>query len=433
MNYSQKLFKSASQIEILGENLIFKTLPNGLRILYKKIAHSHVAHCGLVINAGSRDDASFMGAAHCMEHMLFKGTKRRKSFHILNRIDSVGGEINAYTTKEITVIYSSLYEIFLDRAVELIFDVAYNSVFPAKELTKERKVIKDEIRMYEDSPDDNIFDEFQEIIFKGHPLAGNILGTTQSLDTIYSKTLKDFTATFYRPENMVFVVVSDLPAEKIFRKVEKYAMQQPLRSDNASKFDIKRVKCSGFNVQTQIKETDHVQSYVVLGGKASESKSPERLKETLLLNILGGPALNSRLSLAIREKYGFTYNIEAGTTHFTDIGFFHCFAGTDNVHHKKTISLIYKELDRLKNTKLGTLQMHNALNQFTGQIMLAEENKISSAIALGRQWMQGESIMTLKEILEYVNAITSEQLQETANRLFDKDKMSLLSYIPSKE
>ncbi|MCK9481861.1 MAG: insulinase family protein [Bacteroidia bacterium] len=433
MNYSQKLFNKASRIEVLGESLIFKTLSNGLKVLYKKVAHSHVAHCGLVINAGSRDDDGYMGAAHCMEHMLFKGTQKRKSFHILNRIDSVGGEINAYTTKEVTVLYSTVYEVFLDRAVELLFDVAYHSTFPVKELAKERKVIKDEIRMYEDSPDDNIFDEFQELIFKDNPLAGNILGTEKSLDTITSKTLRDFTSVYYKPENMVFVVVSDLPSEKIFRKIEKYALQPPLKSDNKSGFNPIRKKNQDFNVQTVIKETDHVQSYVVIGGQASQSNSPDRLKETLLLNILGGPALNSRLSLAIREKYGFTYNIEAGTTHFTDTGFFHCFAGTDNAHHKKTIALIHKELEKLKNKKLGALQMHNALNQFTGQIMLAEENKLSSVIAMGRQWAQGEKVLTLREILEYVNSITAVQLLEVANRLFEKDKLSLLSYIPSKD
>lgn len=430
MNYSQQLYNSASNLEVIGENLIFKTLPNGLRILYKKIPHSHVAHCGLVINAGSRDDRAYMGTAHCMEHMLFKGTKKRKSFHILNRIDSVGGEINAYTTKEVTVLYSSIYEIFLERAVELLFDVAYHSVFPQKELHKEIKVIKDEINMYEDSPDDHIFDEFQELIFKGHPLANNILGTENSLDTITPKILKDFTSTYYKPENMVFVVVSDLPAEKIFKKIEKYACTEPAATYQSLNFGDTRKPFKKIHIESIVKKTDFAQSYVMLGGEATKSNSPDRLKETLLMNILGGPALNSRLSLAIREKYGFTYNIEAGSTHFSDVGFFHCFAGTDNKHLDKTIGLIRKELKKLTQQKFGKLQMQNALNQFTGQIMLAEENKLSSAIALGRQWLQGDNLFTLKEILTQVNQITAEDLLETANRLFKEDNLGMLSYIP---
>ena len=433
VDYKSKFYKGIKRIELPGESLIYKTLSNGLKVLYKKIPHSYVAHCGLIVHAGSRDDGAFMGAAHCMEHMLFKGTKKRKSFHILNRIDSVGGEINAYTTKEITAYYSTVYEVFLERAVELLFDISYNSVFPTKELAKEQKVIKEEIKMYKDSPDENIFDEFQELIFKGHSLANNILGTEQSVDTINSDTLSDFASTYYQPENMVFVIASDLPSEKIFRMVEKYALQMPQHSSNSSGFTLKKQVFSGINIQTEVKETEHIQSYVVLGGEASSSKSPDRLKETLLLNILGGPALNSRLNLAIREKYGFTYHVEAGTTHFSDIGFFHCYAGTDNAHLDKTIYLIKKELKKLSENKLGILQMNNAVNQFTGQIMVSEENKLSSAMGLGRQWLQNEATFTLQEVLSLVNNITSSELLEIANRLFAEEKLSLLSYIPTPE
>jgi predicted Zn-dependent peptidase len=432
VSYKNKFYKNGKILELPGESLLYVTLPNGLKVLYKQLPHSNVAHCGIIVHTGSRNDDSLPGIAHCMEHMLFKGTKKRKSFHILSRIDSVGGEINAYTTKEITAYYTTIYEVFLERAIELLFDITLNSVFPSKELLKEQRVIKEEIKMYQDSPDDNIFDEFQELLFKGHPLASNILGTEETVDKITKDSLTSFAQKYYTPENMIFVIASDLPADKVLRKVEKYGMQPPSYTGSNMLFSPQKgIPFSSCNIESKTKETEHVQSYVIIGGSASPSNSEEKLKEIFLLNILGGPALNSRLNLSIREKYGFTYHIEAGTTHFSDSGFFHCYAGTDQKHLNKTVSLIKKELNKLCTEKAGTLQMHNAINQFTGQIMVSEENKLSSAMALARQWLQQENTLTIHEILSRVNSFTASELMETANRLFNENNLAQLSYIPT--
>lgn len=421
------------QIELPGESLLFYTLPNGLKVVFKHLPMAYVAHCGLIVHAGSRDDGSYAGVAHAMEHMLFKGTSKRKSFHILNRIDSVGGEINAYTTKEITAIYTSIYDVFLDRAIELLFDIAYHSIYPEKELKKEQQVIKEEIKMYKDSPDENIFDEFQELLFEGHSLATNILGTEATVDSLNPDILKMFASTFYKPENMVLVVASDQSKEKVMRIVEKYGGETPHNGTYNSVFGLERKVMGKVNIQKKTTETEHVQSYVVLGGEASASNSASRLKETMLLNILGGPALNSRLNLAIREKYGYTYHIEAGTTHFTDIGFYHCYAGTDAKHLERTVFLINKELEKLRTQKMGVLQLHNAINQFMGQIMVAEENKLSSVMAVGRQWLQNEQVNTLNEVMKIIQTIKAEELLDIANRLFDPSSISSLTYLPAPE
>jgi predicted Zn-dependent peptidase len=421
------------QIELPGESLYFHTLPNGLKIVFKHLPLSYVAHCGLIVHAGSRDDANYAGVAHAMEHMLFKGTQKRKSFHILNRIDSVGGEINAYTTKEVTAIYTSIYDLFLDRAVELLFDIAYHSIYPEKELKKEQQVIKEEIKMYKDSPDENIFDEFQELLFEGHSLATNILGLEKTVDSLDPSILRAFASVFYKPENMVLVIASDRSKEKVMKIIEKYGGETPTYDSDLDCFSQVRKKITTTSVQRKEVETEHVQSYVVLGGLASSSQSDDRLKETMLLNILGGPALNSRLNLAIREKYGYTYHIEAGTTHFSDIGFYHCYAGTDAKHLERTVYLINKEFEKLRTQKMGVLQLHNAINQFMGQIMVAEENKLSSVMGIGRQWLQNEKIYTLNEIMKIVQTIRSEDLLEISNKLFAPSSISSLTYLPSPE
>ena len=431
MNYSQNFFKNSGLLKLPGENLHFFTLKNGLKVLIKQVQHSHVAHCGIVINTGSRNDQDLWGIAHGMEHMLFKGTQKRKSFHILNRIDSVGGEVNAYTTKEITALYTSVYDSFFERAVELLFDISYHSTFPEKELTKEKKVIQEEIKLYQDSPDENIFDEFQDQLFKGQALGTNILGTEKSVESIQQKDLINFYNAYYKPENMVFVVASDLPEKKILRIIEKYAYSRSISENTNPYFFKNSEKASKVYIENIEKETEHVQAYIILGGEASRSGSENKLKETLLMNILGGPALNSRLNLGIREKYGFTYHIEAGSTHFSDSGFYHCFAGTDKQYIDRTYELILKELSKLKENKMGSIQMLNSLNQFIGQIMISEENKLSSAMAVGRQWLQNEKLVTIHDLMQQINQFTAADLMETANRLFDQQNIAVLKYLPS--
>jgi predicted Zn-dependent peptidase len=230
---------------------------------------------------------------------------------------------------------------------------------------------------------------------------------------------------------MVFVVASDLPEKKILRIIEKHAHTHTSVDNTNPYFKKETDGLSKVYIENIQKETEHVQSYIILGGEASASGSSQKLKETLLMNILGGPALNSRLNLGIREKYGFTYHIEAGSTHFSDTGFYHCFAGTDKQYIDRTYELILKELRKLKDNKMGSIQMLNSLNQFIGQIMISEENKLSSAMAVGRQWLQGEKLVTIHDLMLQINQFTATDILETANRLFDQNNIAVLKYLPS--
>jgi predicted Zn-dependent peptidase len=420
---------NTNRIELPGEKLIFHTFSDGSKMLYKQVPHSHIIHVGVLINAGSVNDGNLSGLSHCIEHMLFKGTQKRKSFHILNRLDSVGGELNAYTTKEVTCIYASAHDRFFDRSTELLVDLIFNSVFPEKELKKEKKVIAEEINLYLDTPDENIFDEFQEMIFQNHPLGSNILGTIDTVDKIERNDIFDFCKKWYHPENMVWVVAGDFPSKKVIHTIQK-ALDKREGGGMPENFSPKELKKVSPIILNHKKETDHVQGYVIIGGEASCSNDEARFDEYFLLNILGGQGMNSRLNLSIREKHGFAYHVEAGSSHFREAGYFHCFASIDKKNINKCIKLIHKELNLLKTKKMGILQLHQAKNQFAGQIMMAEENKLSSALSMGKQFLQYGKLETLPEIMKKIDKISAEQMLETANRLFVEKKLSSLVFIP---
>lgn len=421
------------KLTLPGENIFFDTLENGLKVCHKQVASAHVAHCGFIIHAGSRDDNDLKGIAHCMEHMLFKGTKKRKSFHILNRLDSVGGEINAYTTKELTAVYASIYDEFLGRAIELMVDIITQSSFPEKELTKEKKVIKEEIKIYQDSPDDCIFDDFQEQIFANHALNSNILGTEKTLNNISTEQLFSFAGSFYQPNNMVFFICSDLPHKTVLKTLKKNVAETTFYAGTTPSFIKERKVPSSVTITNKQKETDHQQAYIMLGGKAAPYNSPQKNKQSLLINLLGGPALNSRLNLTVREKQGLAYHIEAGNTHFTDIGFYHTFAGTDAKNVQKLTHFMLKEMQNLKKKALGTIQLNNVTNQYIGQVMVAQENNLASIMTIAKQWLLGYEIKPLVTFVQEINEISAHDLLETAQVLFDDNNVANLTFIPSPE
>lgn len=399
-------------------------LSNGLKIAYKQALNTSVTHIGFTIHAGSRDDGNLPGTAHCFEHMLFKGTKNRNAYNIINRLEVVGGEMNAFTTKEITVVYASVINDYAERALELLADLCFNSTFPEKELVKEKKVIAEEINMYLDTPEENIFDEFQEQVFEGHSLAPNILGTIDTLNEISSKDLIKFYSTFYHPKNIVLSISSALPFKNFIKWAEKHILFE--------KKSFTSVIRPSFNVyvpKKHTKSTDHVQCHAMIGNTCFPQMHDNRLAMLLLNNILGGPGMNSRLNLSVREKYGYTYNIESGYTAFKDTGLFHCYLSTDKKNLDKAVDLVKKELRLLMDKPLSKSQLENAKRQFNGQIALAEENRMNIMLMLGKNIVQGYPIDSLSEVMHKINAITSEQIQEIAGEIFDLNKLSYLAYV----
>jgi len=406
------------------EDYQIHTLSNGLKIVYKQAPGTSVTHIGFNIYAGSRDDGLLPGTAHCFEHMLFKGTKKRNAFNIINRLEVVGGEMNAFTTKEITVLYASIINEYAERSLELLADLTFNSTFPEKELEKEKKVIAEEINMYLDTPEENIFDEFQEMIFAGHSLAPNILGTPESLQRITGKDLLDFHTYFYHPENVVLSISSDIPFKKFIKWSEKHCsgVYNSFTKTERTSFKL-------YAPKTETKKTDHIQCHAILGNICYPHEHDNRLPMLLLNNLLGGPGMNSRLNLSVREKHGYTYNVESGYTAFKDTGLFHCYLSAEKKNLKKSVDLIHKELKKLKEIRLSAIQLHHAKTQFNGQIALSEENRMNLMLLLGKNIAQDYSIESLKEVIHKINEITAEQLIEIANEVFDFPQMSYLAYV----
>lgn len=404
------------------------TLNNGLRIAHQKISSTLLVHCGFIIHAGSRNDGNLPGLAHCLEHMVFKGTQKRKTIHVLNQLEVVGGELNAFTTKEITAIYSTTEKRHLSRAIDILCDVTFRSTIPENELIKEKKVIKDEINMYIDTPEENIYDEFQEMVFANHPLAHNILGSPDSVDLITANELKKFIQQYYHYPNMVFAVVGNVSIEKVISNLEKF-----LPSNLPELPVINNVKSPIiYKPQTIKKESDFNQAYAILGTPTYAEDHQDRFGLLLLNNLLGGPGMNSRLNLSIREKYGYTYHVESGYQAFSDAGLFHCYLSAEEKYIEKSIDLITKELKKLKEKKLGKIQLSQAKNQFIGQIIMSNESRSGLMIHIGKGILKHNKAMSLQETIAKIKNITAEQLLDIANDTFDFNQFSHLQYLPEK-
>jgi predicted Zn-dependent peptidase len=404
----------------------FLELKNGIRIIHK-LVKSEVAHCGFIIKTGSRDEkSSENGITHFIEHAIFKGTKKRKSHHILNRIDNVGGEINAFTTKEQTSIYASFTKEHFERALELLSDILFNSTYPENELKKEKDVIIDEINSYLDSPYEQIYDDFEELIFKDHSLGMNILGTIDSVKKIDKKTILKFIKENYHTNQIVFSVVGDIPFKKIEKLSKKYLTDIPEKTNNKKRSPFKNYQ----PIQKEIKK-DVYQTHCIIGNTAYDSHDKSKNGFILLNNILGGPAMNSRLNMGIREKYGFTYNIESSYTTFSDIGLFYIYLGTDQKHIDKSIKLVNRELKILRDKKLTSSQLQKAKQQIIGQITLSEENNCNVMLGIGKSMLLYGKVDSLKETHNKINAITETELQDIANDVFDKKKLSSLIFTPN--
>lgn len=399
-------------------------LSNGIRVIHKQ-TDREASHCGLIVNAGSRDELEHQqGLAHFIEHCIFKGTKRRKTFHILSRLDSVGAEINAYTSKEETWVYASSMAHHFERSVELIADICFNSVFPEKEIVKERDVIIDEINSYMDSPGEQIFDDFEDLLFHGHPIGRNILGTTESVSRFGREDIFEMIGRRYRTDQMVFSSVGKTPISKVRRICEKYLGQVP-----SSTTEERRVPFSGYVPEHKEVRRETFQVHYVLGSPGYSSGDEKKTGLVLLNNYLGGPAMNSRLNLHIREKHGIAYNIESNYHSYSDTGVFQIYLGTDPKFFDKSVKLVEKELRLLRTKKLGVTQLHMAKEQLKGQIALAQDSGAGTMMALGKSYLLYERVDSLEEVFNKIDRITSEELLEIANEILDPAYMSSLTYI----
>lgn len=398
-------------------------LPNGLRIIHLPM-DSPVFYCGFAINAGTRDEKEGeFGMAHFVEHMIFKGTKKRKSWHIINRMENVGGELNAYTTKEETFVYSVFMEEHFSRAFELLTDLVFNSQFPPQEIEKEVDVILDEINSYEDSPSELIYDEFENLLFEGHALGHHILGDEKSLLQFTSESAKSFTDHYYVPGNMIFFSMGRRKFDKIVLEVEKAlkSFVMPLHEKN-------RKTPSSIHPLSRTVEKDTHQAHVLLGSRSFSMYDERRIPLFLLNNILGGPGMNSRLNMELREKNGLVYNVESNITSYTDTGLANIYFGTDPKNLDKSLSLLYKTLRSLRENKLSATQLTAAKKQVIGQLGVSGDNKEGLFLGLGKSYLHHNRYDTLSEVFDKIQKVTAEQLQDVANEIYSEDKLFSLIY-----
>lgn len=399
------------------------TLENGLQCAFQA-QRSSVAHVVVAVRAGARDELDHQqGLAHFLEHNLFKGTSKRKAYHILSRLDDVGGELNAYTTKEETIIHASFLKTDFRRALELLYDVLANSTFPEKELEKEKEVIKDEISSYKDSPGESIFDDFEDHIFRGDPLGRNILGTPESVDGLSRADILEFQSRTYTADRIKLAVVGPFGSERVERTVaELFAGFQFAHSNWENTF--KGEGQPGRVVENLAQFQDHY----MMGWRTCGIHGHDRRSLSLLNNILGGPAMNSRLGLNIREKHGIAYNIESYLNLYSDVGMMGIYLGCDPQQTEKAAALVAREVAKLRETRLGTLQMSKAKKQFLGQMAMSEDNGLNSAVGAARALLHFGRVNDFKTVASKIQAITAQQLQDVANAYLVPDKAFELIY-----
>ncbi|MBS1951381.1 MAG: M16 family peptidase [Cytophagales bacterium] len=402
------------------------TLKNGIRVAHNHITTSKIVHCGIMLDIGSRDETpANQGIAHFWEHMAFKGTRKRKAFHILNRLESLGGELNAFTDKEKILFYASVRTTYVERAIELLADITFDSIFPPGQINRERNVILEEMAMYYDDPDDSLQDEFDAVVFADHPMGMNILGRQETVGSFKRKNFQEFIKQHLDTHKVIFSSVGNVPMEKIVTLAEKYLGHVPSLTSRT-----KRKKFSGFKPKEVLLKRPVKQARCAMGRPAFHSTHALRTPFFMLTNILGGSGMNSRLNLALREKYGFVYSIGAQYVPFTDTGLFVISFGTEPSQLKKSTELVKNELRKLKENKLGIKQLTSSKEQILGQIAMAEENNVGFMMMMARNLLDLNRITPLEEIFDRVKSTTSVELQQLANEMFDENKLSTLMMIP---
>ena len=399
------------------------TLSNGLRIIHEP-SSSKVAYCGFAVDAGTRDEAeNEQGMAHFVEHLIFKGTRKRKAWHILNRMENVGGDLNAYTNKEETVIYSAFLTEHFGRALELLADIVFHSTFPQNEIEKETEVIIDEIQSYEDTPSELIFDDFEDMIFRNHPLGRNILGRPDLLKKFRSEDAMAFTSRFYQPSNVVFFVLGDFNFQKIVRQVEKLLVDLPLVT-----VENQRTIPPLYVPEQLVVHKETHQAHVMIGSRGYNAYDDKRTALYLLNNILGGPGMNSRLNVSLRERRGLVYTVESNLTSYTDTGAFCIYFGTDPEDVDTCLKLTYKELKRMRDVKMTSSQLMAAKKQLIGQIGVASDNNENNALGMAKTFLHYNKYESSESVFRRIEALTAEGLLEVANEMFAEEYLSTLIY-----
>lgn len=402
------------------------TLPNGIRVVHKEVTHTKIAHCGIMLDIGSRDEgADQQGIAHFWEHMAFKGTKKRKAFHIINRLESLGGELNAYTTKEKICFYATVLDNHFDKSVELLTDITFNSIFPEKQIDKEKSVILEEMSMYKDSPEDAIQDEMDELIFANHQLGNNILGNVDSVKSFKKSDFERFLNENIDTSKIVFSCVGNVPLKKVIKIVGKYLGQVPTIENKKA-----RLPVNGYRPALKTERKEILQAHCAIGKRSFHLFEKERIPFFVLNNVLGGHSMNSRLNLSLRENYGLVYSIESSYQPYTDTGMFSIFYGTEPDSLEKSIELTFKEIKKLQQKELGSSQLQTAKNQIKGQLAMSEENYNSIMLMMAKSLLDMDKIQSLDSVFEKIDKITGAQLQELAIKCLQRDEMSILTYVP---
>ena len=407
----------------MQERFYTHTLPNGLRIILQQ-TDGQVSYAGFAINAGTRDErADQPGMAHFVEHMLFKGTEKRKAWHILNRMEKVGADLDAYTNKEETVLYSVFLNEHLNRAVELMADLVFHSTFPQAEIEKETDVIIGEIQSYEDTPSDLIFDGFEDLIFSGHALGRDILGNANALKGYTTADALAFYHKFYVPENMVFFVTGRYDMKQVVRYVEKAVEEIP-----QTPLDYVRLSPSSYVAREEVQHRDTHQAHVIMGSRAYEGHSKKKLMLYLLTNLLGGTGMNSRLNVALREKRGLVYEVEANSTSYTDTGTFSIYFGCDLEDVDRCVGLTKRELKKLCEKALTISQLQALKKQTMGQIGVAQDNRENNALGMAKTFLHYDRFVTTEEVYKNMDRLTPVHLLEVANEVFGEQHLSTLIY-----
>lgn len=404
-----------------------RTLPCGLRVVCAP-RRSQVVYCGIAVDAGTRDELpEESGMAHLTEHMSFKGTARRTARQIITRMESVGGDLNAYTGKEETVYYCTLLRPHLERAIELLLDIALHSTFPQREMVREVEVVTDEIESYNDSPSELIYDEFESLLFPGHPLGRNILGEAERLRQLTPADVQAFAKRLYRPERMILFVYGDVELERVCRLAAKCLGNQENEEQAAAPRQVFSPKAQATTPYVVRQRQTH-QAHVMMGTRCFGATDPRQLSLFMLNNLLGGPGMSSRLNLALRERNGLVYTVESNLTNYTDTGVWSVYFGCDHEDVSRCRNLVLHELHRLIEAPLTVRAFEAARRQLKGQIGTSYDNAENVAISMAKRFLHYGKTQTMEQLFERLDALTPETLWQTACQVFSPAGLLTLVY-----
>ena len=403
------------------------TLNNGLRVIHLPSA-SPVVYCGYEICAGTRDEQpGDEGLAHFCEHTTFKGTARRNSLKILNCLEQVGGDLNAFTNKEDTVYYAAILKEHLARAVDLLTDLVFHSTYPQTEMDSEIEVICDEIESYNDSPSELIYDEFENLLFSGHPLGHNILGEQERLRRYTTADALRFTKEHYRPDNAVFFAYGDISFQRLVRLLEKATSDF---SSSLPQIDVApKVPLTPYVQQDKTVEKSTHQAHVMIGNRAYNVHDDRRMALYLLNNMLGGPGMNARLNISLRERHGLVYTVESSMVNYSDTGLWCVYFGCDPHDVSKCRRLVAQQLDRVMRKPLTAAQLNAVKKQIKGQIGVACDNRESFALDFGKSFLHYGWEKDITSLFRHIDEVTPLQMQQVAQDIFDKDRLTVLTYL----